>query len=601
MNVEWNEKKNFNSLMKNYLELDKTLKNLMNFSQDYSIIFKKFIDNINELYNKYLNAYSKQKNYYSKIIKSVNKIIYTQIEGLKPLIQGLNNSINMTKDFIFEKENIISKINNQVNNSISDLEEKYKEVQKYRNNFEQIASEAEDSVYNYYKAKKNNLDDSKENKINNHKEININKNNNSNDNNIEINNFLFIDINNNNNNVLKNNNINNNKNNKNMINENNNNEINIELLEKMKNYEKLYKRSVNTALQYEENLLTTLNISNSNLITICEEYLEFLKNNSTEYLVHYKSFCSLIESELNNYLPFLSNYNINEEFDKIIREGASRCFPFEKIKLKPYKLKIINKNSFSNDLYKKKNELNVKDIFKIVKKLYEYLSLRDENYNLEIEEEKIIVNNITNKILSFSNNKLSLPEETEEELNTINKLIQRKENRQIFISKINEFRNLGIFLIPEKQFNEIGNIMYNILNYILKDNDLACVKNVMILSQTYYIIENEKKKYLQNIIQKNPIFQSLDFWKQFIQFSIDNEIKESLKKDKSKGVFIFENEEEKDIRINNIIFSQLVPLANNMIEFGLDKNTIKSLLQEKFEIYRINENNRKIVMEVIDG
>ena len=600
MNVEWNEKKNFNSLMKNYLELDKTLKNLMNFSQDYSIIFKKFIDNINELYNKYLNAYSKQKNYYSKIIKSVNKIIYTQIEGLKPLIQGLNNSINMTKDFIFEKENIISKINNQVNNSISDLEEKYKEVQKYRNNFEQIASEAEDSVYNYYKAKKNNLDDSKENKINNHKEININKNNNSNDNNIEINNFLLID-NNNNNNVLKNNNINNNKNNKNMINENNNNEINIELLEKMKNYEKLYKRSVNTALKYEENLLTTLNISNSNLITICEEYLEFLKNNSTEYLVHYKSFCSLIESELNNYLPFLSNYNINEEFDKIIREGASRCFPFEKIKLKPYKLKIINKNSFSNDLYKKKNELNVKDIFKIVKKLYEYLSLRDENYNLEIEEEKIIVNNITNKILSFSNNKLSLPEETEEELNTINKLIQRKENRQIFISKINEFRNLGIFLIPEKQFNEIGNIMYNILNYILKDNDLACVKNVMILSQTYYIIENEKKKYLQNIIQKNPIFQSLDFWKQFIQFSIDNEIKESLKKDKSKGVFIFENEEEKDIRINNIIFSQLVPLANNMIEFGLDKNTIKSLLQEKFEIYRINENNRKIVMEVIDG
>ena len=600
MNVEWNEKKNFNSLMKNYLELDKTLKNLMNFSQDYSIIFKKFIDNINELYNKYLNAYSKQKNYYSKIIKSVNKIIYTQIEGLKPLIQGLNNSINMTKDFIFEKENIISKINNQVNNSISDLEEKYKEVQKYRNNFEQIASEAEDSVDNYYKAKKNNLDDSKENKINNHKEININKNNNSNDNNIEINNFLLID-NNNNNNVLKNNNINNNKNNKNMINENNNNEINIELLEKMKNYEKLYKRSVNTALKYEENLLTTLNISNSNLITICEEYLEFLKNNSTEYLVHYKSFCSLIESELNNYLPFLSNYNINEEFDKIIREGASRCFPFEKIKLKPYKLKIINKNSFSNDLYKKKNELNVKDIFKIVKKLYEYLSLRDENYNLEIEEEKIIVNNITNKILSFSNNKLSLPEETEEELNTINKLIQRKENRQIFISKINEFRNLGIFLIPEKQFNEIGNIMYNILNYILKDNDLACVKNVMILSQTYYIIENEKKKYLQNIIQKNPIFQSLDFWKQFIQFSIDNEIKESLKKDKSKGVFIFENEEEKDIRINNIIFSQLVPLANNMIEFGLDKNTIKSLLQEKFEIYRINENNRKIVMEVIDG
>jgi hypothetical protein len=38
-----------------------------------------------------------------------------------------------------------------------------------------------------------------------------------------------------------------------------------------------------------------------------------------------------------------------------------------------------------------------------------------------------------------------------------------------------------------------------------------------------------------------------------------------------------------------------------MIEFGLDKENIKSLILENCESYRINENSRKIVMDLIEG
>jgi hypothetical protein len=231
----------------------------------------------------------------------------------------------------------------------------------------------------------------------------------------------------------------------------------------------------------------------------------------------------------------------------------------------------------------------------------EYLKLKDENYNIEIEEEKIITNNITNKILSFSNKNKKLEEETEEELNKINELMKKKENREIFLTKLNGFRNLGLFLIPEKKYYEIGKIMNSILDHILEDEDLYCAKNVMILSQTYYINDkNNKKKYLQLLIQINPIFKNIDFWKKYVQYSIVYEIKENLKKEIKTGTIIMNNQEQNEMKYNNIVFGQLVPIANNMIEFGLDKEKIKEIIQEKFESYRISEDLRKIILDIIE-
>ena len=374
------------------------------------------------------------------------------------------------------------------------------------------------------------------------------------------------------------------------------------ILQRMKTSEKEYKKSVKTALKYEDNLLTTLNISNSNLIILCKEYAKILKDSSIEYLVHYRSINYILENELQNSLPKLNDYNIEEQFEKKINKESSRCFPFQKTKLKPYKIKIIKKNSFCKDLYKKENELGVKETYEIVKKIYEYLSIKDEEYDLKVEEEKLLTNNITNKILSFTKKTIPLPEETEEEIKIIIELIQKKENSKIFITKLNDFRTLGIFEIPKKKYDEIGSIMYAIMDNVLINDDLDISKKVMILSQTYYIKdENQNKIYLQNVIQKNPIFKNINFWKKFIQNSINNEINESVRKDKINGTLMIDNQKENTNKYNNIVFSQLISLANNMIEFGLDKENIKSLILENCESYRINENSRKIVMDLIEG
>ena len=72
----------------------------------------------------------------------------------------------------------------------------------------------------------------------------------------------------------------------------------------------------------------------------------------------------------------------------------------------------------------------------------------------------------------------------------------------------------------------------------------------IILSQTYYIIDkNNKKIYLQNIIQNNPVFTKIEFWNSFIQYCIENEITERVKKDHENGMINKENQDQKAYEI----------------------------------------------------
>ena len=563
MSINCNEMQNFSLLVNNCKELNSALKHLTKFSKEYVKLINEFNFNLESLFNIHLKCYDKAKTFSGTLIKNVCKLINSQFESFKPLINSLNKRTKISEDLILEKENSIQKIQEHVSNSKKELENQTIQIKKYKTIFDELGNESEELIINYYISKKN-------------------PNNNNNNNKI----------------FLKNNETNKNNNNSNNIYEERINQT----LQKMKNSEKDYMKSVNNVNQYEENFLSTLHISNSNLIKFCKEYGEILKEISLEYLNHYKSYDTLIESELKNSIPFLTEFNIGEKFNEQLKGKSSICFPFQKIKLIPYTLKkIIKYNTYSNDLYKSKNEIGVNDVYEMVRKFYEYLRLRDENYNLEIEEEKIITNNITNKILSFSNTKRKLEEETEEELNKINELMKKKENREIFLSKINEFRNLGLFLIPEKNYYEIGKIMNSMLDNILEDEDLYCAKNVLILSQTYYINdENNKKKYLQLLIQTNPIFKNINFWKKYVQFSIVYEIRENIRKEIKNGFIMMNNQEQNEMKYNNIVFGQLLPIANNMIEFGLDKENVKEIIQEKFETYRISEDLRKTILDIIE-
>ena len=180
--------------------------------------------------------------------------------------------------------------------------------------------------------------------------------------------------------------------------------------------------------------------------------------------------------------------------------------------------------------------------------------------------------------------------------------MSKEENRKVFIRKLNEFRSIGTFSIPEKNFNEISIIMNSILDYILKDDDYFCAKNIIILSQTFYSLNDNKEKiYLQKNIENHPVFKNLDFWKNFIQFTISNTINQSIENDIKNNIILKENEKESKKKYNNLIFSQLVTLVDNMFEFGLDISNIKILIKQKINYYKIDENSENIIWSILEN
>ena len=113
---------------------------------------------------------------------------------------------------------------------------------------------------------------------------------------------------------------------------------------------------------------------------------------------------------------------------------------------------------------------------------------------------------------------------------------------------------------------------------------------VNILTQTYFIKgDNENDKiYLQKKIQNNEIFQSKEFWEDFIDFSINKEIIQCVKNDVKSGNILKENKKETEDKIKNIAFAQIISYADNMKSFGIDKEIIKEVVLPKTEKYKFD-------------
>ena len=370
----------------------------------------------------------------------------------------------------------------------------------------------------------------------------------------------------------------------------------------MQNAENDYINSFPNLLNIEESFLSTIEDFNNNKILFLKDNIDLITELIQNFIINYKNsikMCFVEDDEIRSMIDI----KLSEKVSDRIEKNKLSKISIKKIQKEPYKMKLLNERKiqlFSCDLYKdfSSNELDENDIFEIANKIYGSLSLQNPNYNLEIEKEKIITNEITNKVLAFSNKKITLEKPTNEQLKEIYNLMNSNYNRKIFIEKLNELRNHGIFYIPDESFNIIGDILNEMLSKVMKDSDFYCAKNCIILSQTYYKIEKDKKIFLQIKIKDNPLFKSKNFWDEFILYSIEigkNEAIELNNNDIINNI----NENENNTQFSKIVFAQLFALTDNMIIFGLDKEIIKELINPLIENYKLNEESVNLIMNLL--
>ena len=549
MNIICNETENLKKVDIYYNEIVKIKKNLIDYFTKYNESTKEYLKNLKNLQKNYSNNLKKNEinnecdmSELYKLTILIPSLIKEKIGAFSLLTDLLTKSINEVNNTFEENDRILKNIESDYIESKKDLENKNKLMEKLKNNFFSKAQETENLLIKYQKEKKSSK--------------------------------------------LKNNN-------KDM------NEKIEESLKEMKRAEEEYINLLPNIQNLEDSFISSIESFKNTKKTILCSNVNLLKESIQKFIINYKNSFKMLFLEQDDELREMIELKLGEEIEKLIEKNRLINKPFRKCKIEPYKMKLLDTHKeqlFSCDLYKDltSNEIDDNDIFEIANKIYENLSLKNPKYNIEIEKDKIITNNIANKILAFSNQNISLEKPTKEEINKIKKLMDSKYNREIFIQKLNEFRNHGVFIIPNENYIIIGEIINSILNRIMNDSDYYSAKNCIILSQTFYKKKDEQKIFLQEEIKNNPLFKNELFWDNFILYSIQVGITESINSNLNCDM-------NGDIKqYNNIVFAQLIPLADNMIEFGLDKEVIKELINPKIEYYKLSEESKKIIMDILE-
>ena len=132
---------------------------------------------------------------------------------------------------------------------------------------------------------------------------------------------------------------------------------------------------------------------------------------------------------------------------------------------------------------------------------------------------KEVINDLEkdNKVNNEDNKNYSI---TDDEVKELYELLKKKDNRVIFIKKLNNFRRYGDLEFPTREYYILGNILNQITNNFKQDKNFDNQFALVILSQTYYKVENDEKVYILNSIKGNKLFHELDFWNDFINKSI---------------------------------------------------------------------------------
>ena len=340
-------------------------------------------------------------NHIFSLTSPISKIIDKQIENLQMFIDGINGQIENNNKVIKEKEILSNKFQLMFEEARKDLLKKYREIDKLRDIYKMNMANTEDMINKYYNKKDNNNTITKD--------------------------------------QMKN------------------------MISSTKKIEKDYKNLINSTKLYEETFDSLYLSSLENFKKLSSETSNQMKDSIIDFIVLFKNNVKMQLSEIDMYLPELSDLDEVKVIENIIISSYRKNNKLIHVKPEKYKLKIFQKKNEVEEGKEAEENLNtnlmlnledgfeemllIKDeaLIKTIKMMRENFELfEDNNLNLEIEEEKIKCLQLTQKIFNLENPKSQNNFPTEEEIDQLDKLLDKHHNRVVFLQQLSEFRNLEI-------------------------------------------------------------------------------------------------------------------------------------------------------------
>ena len=154
--------------------------------------------------------------------------------------------------------------------------------------------------------------------------------------------------------------------------------------------------------------------------------------------------------------------------------------------------------------------------------------------------------------------------------------------------------------LNEENFNYLCDAIKKILE--LNENediDYNLCDLVVILSSTFYRNDPNSpkgKRYVNEVIRHSSIMQQQGFWVGLTRFELNEEIQSQNK--------IEDTLKENDIteeKLNDSVIAKLMSVSYNIMQFVLDSALFNKIIHDVFKYCKINEQNRQIVVEMIES
>ena len=510
-----------------------------------NLSYKKFIDFFDKIGKLYLNFSDSIDSFFNKNIS----IIENQPISLHPLL--LN-----TENIIKEQAKLYYNFSNTINMNII---EQYKLLKETNDKIESTAYKELKDYYKSLKKSKTKLEESQKNYHNKMKNVEL----------------LMLPE------------------DKQMKSHNNNKKKNLnDLIEDCKNDESKYEKNLSDV----NNIIDKLREKEKTMIG-------FYKSSEQNRVNKMKDDITILFNDLKNI-----NAKINTKIESFFKQSVSiqiekDILSFEKLVEQNYHVEKnvefasyepITKFDLSNVTIKKSEIDEMFMNFKIISNLKKYF---DKIYpELDIEK--------TQKFLDFRllcynflDNEKNISFKKEDFDNFLS-LIKVEKYRSYFLSYLTKERSDGKLNRSEKLINELGIIFNEILILAEKEKNYRNVKNVLILSQTFYMKKDTEKdnnkKYIMEFLKENNWIRSLKFWEDIINYEIASGKNELIQKN------INFDKAKLEESLQSSYYSIILTYSHNMCIFGIEQKLTLELCNSLVNKLKINDSFKAILEKTIE-
>ena len=564
------------SISTNYYEFIKQMyeyvtKYIKRYKTETSEYYKKILK-IQEKYDPRLKGMEELKkinnietNHIISLSTNLFTVISVQIKYLNIFLKEVEDIIKSFDKTLKEKNTMSSKYLTDYTDCKNNLQKKYKDIEKAKNIFFDDAQNVENLVYKFYTPKNPNAKDSGD--------VHVTKS--------QIDSSIKV----------------------------------------AKKHETEYTNLVKSAKSYEDKFFELTENSIDNMKRISCEIIVKMKDNIVNFLLNLKNCFKLPLGEVDTYLPELINLDENKKIEEIINSSYKKDNNLIRVQPEKYEIKLIQDYDMdNNDDEDSCFLIEDEEIIKTVKKMEESFNLIAKGSIEGINsQDKLRCRSLTYKLLSFSkkirteiknlekkenndNNNNNKDDDknysiSDDEVKELLELLKNSDNRSIFLKKLNNFRRYGNLEFPTREFYILCNIFNQIAKDVKQDKKLESQLAIVILSETYYRLENDKKIYILTHIKKNKIFHDKDFWNDFINKSILKEVQRSFKNDLKNHKA---DTGPKKKNFEKLVFAQILPIIKTMVEFELEENILNEILNDLVSYYKIDDTSKQLLFEMIN-